>query len=30
LEQAARGELIDHDEVVDRVEKHLKRKPSRS
>lgn len=30
LEQAARGELIDHDQVRDRIEKHLKDKPSRS
>lgn len=26
LEQAARGELIDHDQVLDRIEKHTKGK----
>jgi predicted transcriptional regulator len=28
--QAARGELIDHDEVVRRIEKHIQEKQSRS
>lgn len=27
LAQAARGELIDHDEVVKRIEKRLQKKP---
>lgn len=28
--QAVRGELIDHDEVVRRIEKHMQEKKSRS